>query len=125
MPEDNSSQSPTTPDPQTQYTIDREEDFSSLYANNVSYEASVYDLKLLFGQSDLSRNRVELHTAMTIPWLQAKLMAHYIQMNVAVYEAENGKIKIPARMHPPELSTDFSEELQAYAARMRAELLAE
>lgn len=53
----------------------RHEEFTSLYANNVQFEWSQLDLKLIFGQLDQSRGKaqIEQHTAMTIPWMIAKL----------------------------------------------------
>jgi hypothetical protein len=45
-------------------TFRRDPDFATLYANNIRFEASVWDLKLLFGLLDLSKptNIVEQHT---------------------------------------------------------------
>jgi hypothetical protein len=81
----------------------RNEDFESLYANQVNFESSVWDLKLIFGLLDQHKAApfVEQHTAISIPWVQAKLGAYYLQIALAVYEAENGKIKIPVSVLPP------------------------
>jgi hypothetical protein len=73
------------------------------YANNTSLQPSVWDLKLFFGQwyqAMDGKSEVDWHSAVTIPWAQAKLLAHYLKVNVAVYEGINGKIKIPADMKP-------------------------
>lgn len=79
------------------------DEFSVSYANNVLLEASEWDLKLVFGQLDLSTGtpNVEQHTAITIPWLQAKLLHYFLGLNVALFEYQNGKIKIPLGLLPP------------------------
>jgi hypothetical protein len=84
-----------------------EEDFASLYANNVSYEASVWDLKLIFGQLDLKtvekpqgQPTVDYHTAITIPWSTVKTMVYYLRVNLAGHEGETGQIKLPERVMP-------------------------
>jgi len=80
------------------------ENFEAVYANNVRYEASVWDLKLIFGQLDLMSGFevIKLHTAVTMPWAAAKLMAYWLKLNIDLYELENGPIMINSRMLPPE-----------------------
>jgi hypothetical protein len=89
-------------DEQPPLDVDRAEDFFTIYANNVSFEQSVWDLKLIFGLLDQTGGtaRVEQVMAATIPWLQAKLLSILLDMNLAAHEAENGKIAIPQRMIP-------------------------
>jgi hypothetical protein len=79
-------------------------DFDSVYANNARFEISVWDLKIVFGQLDQSSEKpvVDWHTAVTLPWVQAKLLSYYLQVNLAAYEAEQGRIRIPASVAPPE-----------------------
>jgi hypothetical protein len=113
----------------------RDEDFESLYANNVRFESSVWDLKLIFGQLDQSTGQevIELHTAMTIPWTTAKLMLYYLQLNIVVHELENGKIRINPRVYPmmpPPLTPEFDNNELAKAAhelavKMRAEFISD
>jgi hypothetical protein len=81
----------------------RSEDFLSRYANNVQFESSVWDLKLLFGQLQLPPGEpgfVQHHTAMTLPWLQIKILSLYLQLNLLIHEALNGKIVIPQSVMP-------------------------
>jgi hypothetical protein len=82
-----------------------DEDFTSLYANNISFESSVWDLKMLFGQLDQSQGAgnpvVEQHTAMTVPWPQIKLMAYYLVVNLALHQNQSGNIRVPAGVLPP------------------------
>ena len=78
------------------------EDFSTDYANNVQFEPSVWDLKLIFGQLDQRPGKaiVDYHTAITIPWIQAKILSYYLQLNIAAYEHTNGRISVPASVIP-------------------------
>ena len=94
-----STQRPEVTPPQ----FERDEDFVSLYANNVWHEVSAWDLKLIFGQLDQARtpNVVTQHTAMALSWLQAKLLIYYLQVDLAVYEAQYGKVVIPFAILPP------------------------
>jgi len=81
----------------------RDEDFVSLYANHVFYEVSAWDLKLIFGQLDQARspNLVAQHTAIALSWMQVKIMIYYLQVHLAIYEAQYGKVVIPAAILPP------------------------
>ena len=81
------------------------------YANNVVFQASVWDLTVIFGQLGLPAPGVEKlpvdwNTAVTIPWAQAKLGLFQLFLQVAVHEAENGPIRIHPNVLPerPDLS---------------------
>jgi hypothetical protein len=73
----------------------RLDEFTSKYANNVFLESTNWDLKLLFGEYDLGDNTVLMHSAMTMPWAQAKILAYLMQVHVAAHEAQFGKIVLP------------------------------
>jgi hypothetical protein len=103
-----------------------EEDFASLYANNVIYEASVWDLKLIFGQLDQrltegqGQTMVDYHTAITVPWSTVKSMVYYLRVNLAGHEAEAGPVKLPVRVQPArpnELGDTPSAQAAAEAMR--------
>jgi hypothetical protein len=83
------------------------------YANNVLYEASVWDLKFIFGQLDQSegRLRVVAHSAITVPWIQVKLMTYWLRGQIEAHEKVNGKINIPLAVLPPPLPP-LTEELK-------------
>ncbi|MCX6636366.1 MAG: DUF3467 domain-containing protein [Acidobacteria bacterium] len=87
------SSAPLTPEP----------DFDDVYANNSRFEISAWDLKIHFGQLDQSSGQatVDWNTAITVPWTQAKLLSYFLQLNIAIYEAENGKIQLPRGIVPP------------------------
>ena len=86
------------------------EDVAPVYANNVRFEMSAWDLRMLFGQllPQASRssdgNIVDWHTDVTIPWAQARLMHLFLGINLALYEAENGPIKVPRGILPQPLA---------------------
>lgn len=75
----------------------RDPDFLIRYANNVQFEGSSWDLKLIFGQTDLSiaPNAVVQHTAITIPWPYIKVFSYLFQAQIAAHEAENGRVVVP------------------------------
>jgi hypothetical protein len=79
------------------------EDFTTDYANNTTLEATIWDLKLIFGEFSQRAKGVEWHTSITVPWAQAKLLNHYLEVNVKAHELEFGTIKIPKVMLPPEV----------------------
>ena len=80
----------------------RTDDFISLYANNIQFEQTAFDLKLIFGELNQAGGKVliDQHSSVTIPWGQAKLLLYYLQLNIAGYELENGKIKIRGDLVP-------------------------
>ncbi|MGA2327762.1 MAG: hypothetical protein ABSH05_15880 [Bryobacteraceae bacterium] len=81
--------------------LQRAEDFEALYANNIQFETSVWDLKLIFGQLDQGKSCVEQHTAITLPWVHAKIAAYYFLLNLVFQQAIEGPINVPARVVPP------------------------
>ena len=90
--------------PQQTVEFKRQEDFETLYANNVQAEISVWDYKIIFGILDQSvqPNRVMQHTSIILPWAQAKLCQYYLQIAIAPHEVQNGKIEIPPSVRPPD-----------------------
>ncbi len=88
-----------TPDKSTdKYT----EALTTDYANNTFLEASVWDLKIVFGEWSGETKSVGWHTSMTIPWAQAKLLAYYLAVNVRAHELRMGKVQFPEAMIPRE-----------------------
>lgn len=87
---------------QHQPRIKRSENFETLYANTCMIEATVWDLKLLFGElmSDEQGGVIEQHTGMTLPWTLVKILAFHLAINVIAFEEENGPIRLSAPMLP-------------------------
>jgi hypothetical protein len=58
-----------------QAAFEQADEMVDAYANNVYYEASAWDLKLIFGQLDQQNGaKIVQHTAITVPWPLVKLM---------------------------------------------------
>lgn len=100
-------------------------DFEAVYANNSHFEASVWDLKILFGQLEqhTGKSIVDWHTAITIPWMQAKLLDYYLRINIALHEIESGsRININPRVLPSKAGlppTDDSNAQALYEASVK------
>src|ERR1039457_3310638 len=78
-------------------------DFAEVYSNNVQFESSVWDLRTVFGVLQQPKGEpafVDQHTAVTLPWPQAKLLHYFLGVQLAAHEALNGKINIPASVLP-------------------------
>ena len=84
--------------------VDQQNKFAAIYANNFQFEPSAWDLKVLFGQLEqhTGRSVVDWHTAITIPWLQVKFVAYYLRVQAAWYEQQNGPLRAPSFVMPPE-----------------------
>jgi hypothetical protein len=94
------------------------DDFASAYANNVFFESSLWDLKLIFGQNDqqISPNTVVQHTSITLPWAQVKVMKHFLEGHLIAHEIQNGRIQIPPNIIAPvpdEPPTEFKDNPKA------------
>ena len=89
------------------------EEFYEAYANSIYYEASSWDLKLVFGQLDQSGGKVKVvqHSAITVPWTQAKLMVYWLRGQIEAHELANGKIHMPPSIIPPPLPP-LTEEMK-------------
>ena len=91
----------------------RSEDFNAYYSNNVQFDFSAYDLKLIFGEQEQfgeNRSFVEQHSSVTVTWLQAKLLQFFLQNYIAIYEANYGKINIPTELLPKEIDPPTEEQ---------------
>ena len=91
------------PDPTEKIDFRRNEEFESLYANNVQFEASVWDLKMIFGQLDQAKGPsvVDQHTAVAVSWPEAMIAAYFMIVNIVSYQSRNGPIQIPRVVIPP------------------------
>jgi hypothetical protein len=76
----------------------RSEGFISTYANNVLFETTVFDVKIVFGQITQpygDKPFVEQRSAATLSWREAKIAALLLTMNVAMHENLFGALEIP------------------------------
>jgi hypothetical protein len=82
----------------------RGEDFESLYANNVYFVPTEWDLKMIFGEVDNDPDGsafIAQHTSIAVPWLQVKMMHHFLSLQLGVYEINHGPIVLPPSIIPP------------------------
>jgi len=88
------------------------------YANNVVFESSAWDLRLIFGKLDQSKgpNTVVQHSAITLPWSQVKAGIYLLQLHLAFHEAVNGKVYVPKGIiNPPVPPTEDQEKTLPHA----------
>jgi len=114
--------------------IEKVEDFVTGYANNIQFEPSAFDLKMVFGELSQTGGevKVEQHTSITISWSEAKLFSHYLHIQIAGYELQNGKIQLPKNVlpvEPPAVPPDYpdkeaAEAMREMVSKMREEFLA-
>ncbi len=81
----------------------RTPDCSDTYANNVQFEPSIWDLKMIFGRLNQGTGDVvEQYATVAIPWKLAKLISYYLQIQVAAHEADSGRLTLPPSLWPPQ-----------------------
>jgi hypothetical protein len=115
-----------TPQPPAELKYERADNFISAYANNAYFEASAWDLKIVFGQLDQpigSPAIIRQNVAVTIPWTQAKLALYYLRLHVEANEIQNGKISIREDLLPPELPPPTPEEESDPASKKMHEII--
>lgn len=104
--------------------IVRSGDFVSRYSNNVQFDLSALDMRIVFGELRPG-HPLEQHTSIVMTYAQAKVMAYFLSTNVAVYEAIEGRIKVPGDTlpGPPPVPTGEDAEndrlKKAYEASQR------
>ena len=111
------------------------DDYFEVYANQALYEASAWDLKIIFGILDQSTGvaRMKKTFAVNIPWTQVKLAIFYLRLQLAVEEAQDGKIQIRPGLIPPDApplteeqaAEPMAKELYEVYKRLREEFLRE
>ncbi len=91
----------------------RAENFKQLYANNVQFESSAWDLKLIFGLLDQREDPliIRQHGSINLSWAQAKIVAYFLQLNILFHESQHGKIQLPAPVLPPPLDDDLMQRI--------------
>lgn len=108
----------------------RDPSFFETYANNVHFETSVWDLRMIFSVLDQAPGMPPFRQlgAVHVTWAQAKVMAYYLLVNIAFHETVNGKVAVPPVVTPPPIDTTGlpdepkAKELVERIARMRTEL---
>lgn len=93
-------------------TFERSEDYRDVYANNSQLASSLWELRIIFGQTEPSvgPDGVLQHTSLRLPWPQAKVLAYFLQLHILGEEMEHGRIVIGAGIIP-ELPANPPKEL--------------
>jgi len=78
------------------------EDFVELYANNVQFFSSNWDLELHLGQLDQKQgpNVVVQKASVTLSWATAKILWYFLSLNLIGHEGDFGRIIIPTGIVP-------------------------
>src|SRR5260370_35921220 len=75
-------------------TVQRAEDYRSIYANNVLTDATAWDVRLVFGQFDKLTDGTLVNIqqlAVTLPYALAKLMLFWVETQIIAHEIEMGQ----------------------------------
>jgi len=85
---------------------------AEVYANIANFGTTFWDLTLTFGQMVKrgEQEEFESRVSVTLPWMQAKALSIYLQLNIFAYEKQYGKINLPPQFLPflPEPETSDS-----------------
>jgi hypothetical protein len=86
--------------------------FFELYANNVNFESNVWDLNVIFALLDQSPDTPPFKQlgSVHLPWMQAKIMAYFLCLNIAFHETSNGTITVPQSIAPPDIDKFIAEK---------------
>jgi hypothetical protein len=78
------------------------DDFINRYANHTFFEPSLFDMRIVFGQTDqrAGQNVVDQHTAITLPWPQVKIAIYFLSTQLAAYEALHGRVVLEPGIIP-------------------------
>jgi hypothetical protein len=95
--------------------IRRDDTFRSLYANNIGFLATPWDFRLIFGlqeQNEKGELYVQQHTAITVSWGEAKLIAFLMNLHIRAFEVANGPLKLPKEGIPevPPIPDELKED---------------
>jgi hypothetical protein len=91
-----------TPKPpkQIKYRVPPEGIFRS-YCNNVAMASTGFDIRIYFGEvSEIEQDNVivDQRVQVTMTWLEAKLLADFLQANVKAHEEMNGTLVLPKNL---------------------------
>lgn len=110
------------------------EEFTEEYANSSQFQPSIWDMKIIFGQTDMSMgpDAILQHTAITIPWSQVKMMIYFLTVNLCFHESKFGRVvlaeglipEIPKEMPKPFKDIGTSEETWKAVREMYEDFLA-
>jgi hypothetical protein len=104
-------------------------DLDPVYANSSVLELSVFDLKLIFGQIEQHTGKtvVDWHTAVTIPWMQSKILSYWLRLQIGWYERSYGTVTVAENVKPPKPEipvdgTDAAKQYYEWAQKVHEEI---
>ncbi len=88
--------------PPTKIQFQRSEDFLELYANHTQLSSSLWDLRIIFGQTEptVGEDGVLQHASVRLPWPQAKVLAYFLLFHIKGEELEHGRIVVAPGIIP-------------------------
>ena len=107
MPEEKPPQTPVNKP--VQY-VRPPEGVPSFYTNNVAIGPTNFDIRIVFGElMEPSEEQliVTQRVSVTMSWLEAKILATFLQDNVDAFEKANGAITFP-QLIQPEMTNPFT-----------------
>lgn len=91
-----------TPKPQKQIEYRTPpEGMLRVYSNNFAMATTSFDVRLIFGEvAELKDDKVFVtqNVQVTMTWLEAKILADFLQANVNAHEELNGPLKLPKNL---------------------------
>jgi hypothetical protein len=72
-----------------------------VYSNNVQMATTGFDVRILFGEiAEVLEDKVvvDQRVQVTMTWLEAKLLADFLQTNIKAFEDLNGPLKLPKNL---------------------------
>jgi Protein of unknown function (DUF3467) len=68
------------------------------YSNNITVGTTQFDMRIIFGQIEEVNDDqfiVQQNAQVTMAWVEAKILADFLRVNIEDYEKRNGQLKIP------------------------------
>ncbi|HEY3929142.1 MAG TPA: DUF3467 domain-containing protein [Candidatus Koribacter sp.] len=83
-------------------------DMRYTYANNVYFDTSAFDVKMMFGEMrrDSTSVFIRQDTSVTMTWEEAKITAIYLALNVIGHEDTHGPLCLKEGVRPAAVSAD-------------------
>jgi hypothetical protein len=99
---------------QQQMTVDYvppDRGLPSVYANNVAIVPSNNDIRFIFGiLTEVTSEKAVVHTKVEVitTWLEAKILATFLQAHIEAFEKKNGPITFPLMPDAPTPKNPFA-----------------
>ncbi len=71
------------------------------YANNLQMASTAFDIRVLFGRvagATETKVLIDQRVEITMTWLEAKVLADFLNTNIKAFEDLNGPLKLPKNL---------------------------